>query len=124
MTFVDGIIIVDHNSDDDTGKILTELQKEYPSLLVNQLNPIEHIQSEVMINLVKIAANELEADLILPLDIDEFLIQKDTGTDCREILNKITDDVVSLDWVDHELVDPKHDRDKFLLSRLCNRSAI
>lgn len=122
MTFVDGIIIVDHNSDDDTGKILTELQKEYPSLIVDQLKTIEHIQSEVMTNLVKIAAHELGADLILPLDIDEFLIPKhDIG--CRSILEKIVDDVVALEWVDHELVNPEQGRDKFILSRLCNKSA-
>ena len=123
MTFVDGMIIVDHNSDDDTGKILTKLQKDYPLLLVDQLKTIEHVQSEVMTNLVKIAANELNADWILPFDIDEFLIPKVIGDDCRDIINKITDDVVSLDWVDHELVDTEHDMDKFLLSRLCNRSA-
>ncbi len=122
MTFVDGMIIVDHNSDDNTAKILAELQQEYPSLIVDQLKTIEHIQSEVMTNLVKIAANELGADWVLPLDIDEFLIPHN-GVDCRSILNKIKDDVISLDWVEHELVDTEHDRDVFLLNRLCNRSS-
>lgn len=122
MTFVDGIIVVDHNSDDDTGKILYELQKEYPSLIVDKITTIEHIQSEVMTNLVKIAANELGADWVLPLDIDEYLIPKD-GADCRSILSRITDDVISLNWIEHELVDTENDRDVFLLNRLCNRSS-
>ncbi|KHM52484.1 hypothetical protein NZ47_04625 [Anaerovibrio lipolyticus] len=122
MTFADGIIIVDHNSDDDTGKILAELQKEYPSLIVDQLKTIEHVQSEVMTNLVKIAANELGAGWVLPLDIDEYLIPRD-GADCRSLLNNITDDVISLNWIEHELVDMEHERDVFLLNRLCNRSS-
>ena len=122
MTFVDGMIIVDHNSDDNTGAILAELQNEYPSLIVDQLKTIEHVQSEVMTNLVKIAANELGADWVLPLDIDEYLIPKD-GADCRSILSSITDDVISLNWIEHELVDTEHDRDVFLLNRACNRSS-
>lgn len=122
MTFVDGIIVVEHNSDDDTGKILAELQKEYPSLIVDQLKTIEHVQSEVMTNLVKIAANELGADWVLPLDIDEYLIPKD-GADCRSLLSRITDDVISLNWIEHELVDTENNRDVFLLNRLCNRSS-
>lgn len=121
MTFVDGMIIVDHNSDDDTGIILDKLKEEYPSLIVDQLQNIEHAQSEVMTNLVKIAVNELGADWVLPLDIDEFLIPKD-GADCRSLLSKISDNVISLNWVEHELVDMEHDRDVFLLNRLCNRS--
>ena len=121
MTFVDGMIIVDHNSDDDTGKILGELQSEYPSLIVDQFSSIEYIQAEVMTNLVKVAANELDADWILPFDIDEFLIPRD-GADCRSIIGEITEDVISLNWMEHELVDTEHDRDVFLLNRLCNRS--
>lgn len=98
------------------------MQKEYPSLIVDQLKTIEHIQSEVMTNLVQIAANELGADWVLPLDIDEYLIPKD-GDDCRSILSRITDDVISLNWIEHELVDTENDRDVFLLNRLCNRSS-
>ncbi|WP_027407451.1 hypothetical protein [Anaerovibrio sp. RM50] len=74
-----------------------------------------------MTNLVKVAANELDADWILPFDIDEFLIPRD-GADCRSIIGEITEDVISLNWMEHELVDTEHDRDVFLLNRLCNRS--
>lgn len=124
MTFVDGMVIVDHNSDDDTGRILAELQKEYPALIVDQLKTTEYVQWEVMTNLVKIAANELEADWVLPLDIDEYLIPRD-GADCRSLLENIADDIdiISLNWIDHELVDMDHDRDIFLLSRSCKRSS-
>ena len=122
MTFVDGMIILDHNSDDNTGKILDKLKEEYPSLIIDKLDAIEHVQYEVMTNLVKIAANELQADWILPLDIDEFLIPKVVDDDCRSLFKKITHNVISLDWLDYELVEPEQNREKFLLNRNCNRS--
>lgn len=121
MTFVDGMIIVDHNSEDDTGKILNELKREYSSLVVEYLDTVEYAQYIVMTSLMDKAANEMGADWILPLDIDEYLIPKN-GVDCRSLIRGIKDNVVSVDWVDHELIDTEHDRDKFLLSRLCNRS--
>lgn len=121
MTFVDGMIILDHNSDDDTGFILAELQKEYPQLIVDKLETVEYVQSEMMTALVKIAANEMDADWILPFDIDEYLLPKD-GADCRSLLNNATDNVISLNWIDHELADATCDRDTFLLNRPCNRS--
>lgn len=122
MTFVDGMIILDHNSDDNTGKILDKLKEEYPSLIIDKLDAIEHVQYEVMTNLVKIAANELQAGWILPLDIDEFLIPKVVDDDCRSLFKKITHNVISLDWLDYELVEPEQNREKFLLNRNCNRS--
>lgn len=121
MTFVDGMVIVDHNSDDDTGKMLAALQEEYPSLIVEQLNSIEYTQSDVMTKLVNRAATEMGADWILPIDIDEYLIPNN-DTDCRSMLGRISDEVISLNWIDHELADTEHDRDVFLLSRSCNRA--
>ena len=122
MTFADGMIIVDHNSDDDTGNILNELQKEYPSLIIEKLYTIEHIQNEIMTNLVKIAASELGADWILPMDADEFLIPKDKDIDIRSFWGGMNHSVVYLDWIDYELVDPENDRDVFILNRQCNKS--
>lgn len=119
MTFVDGMIIVDHNSEDDTGGILNELKKEYPSLVVENLDIVEYAQYAIMTSLMHKAANEMGADWILPLDIDEYLITTN-GADCRSLIRDIKKNVVSVDWIDHELVDTEHDRDKFLLSRLCN----
>lgn len=87
MNFVGEMIIVDHNSDDNTSDILSELQKEYPSLIVDQLKNIEHVQSKVMTDLVNIAANELRADWVF-----------------------------SLNWIEHELVDMEHEKDIFLLN--------
>lgn len=121
MTFVDGMIIVDHNSEDDTGKILNELKREYSSLVVEYLDTVEYAQYIVMTSLMDKAANEMGADWILPLDVDEYLIPK-YGVDCRSLIREIKDNVVSVDWIDHELVDTEYDRDKFLLNSLCNRS--
>ena len=59
---------------------------------------------------------------IFKVHIDEYLIPRD-GADCRSLLNNITDDVISLNWIEHELVDMEHERDVFLLNRLCNRSS-
>lgn len=122
MTFADGMIIVDHNSDDDTGNILNELQKEYPSLIIEKSYTVEHIQNEIMTNLVKFAAIELQADWILPMDADEFLIPSNMGIDIRSLLSRMNYSVVSLNWIDYEFVDHKSDRDIFILNRPCNKS--
>lgn len=53
----------------------------------------------------------------------ELIISKTIGTDCRALLNKMIDDVASLELVDYELVNPEQERDEFLLGRLCNQSA-
>ena len=70
----DGMIILDNNSSDDTGKILDALKGEYPNLHVYDNHFESHHDITLEINyLLDLAVNEYEADMIVPLDADEFI---------------------------------------------------
>lgn len=74
LTFADRMIIADHQSTDRTRDILEQLQVEGLPIVIKSLHIARHAQSEVMTQLAQEAADAYEADLILPLDADEFLI--------------------------------------------------
>ena len=78
---------------------------------------MEQSQSEVMTDLARQAFLDEGADLILPLDADEFLISEE-GISCRARLEQLAvERVYSLDWVRYLLAEPEARQDSFLLSR-------
>lgn len=98
LSFCDVLLICDHHSSDLTGGILSQLQQEgLPLVVYHEENPA-YIQSEVMTNLAKAALDSYAADLLLPLDADEFLVPQHNG-DIRSILEALpTDSVYRLPW--------------------------
>ena len=90
--------------------------------MVQRFEDVEQSQSEVMTALARQAFLEEGADLVLPLDADEFLVSDD-GVSCRAVLEQFAvDRVYSLDWVRYLLAEPDAGQDVFLLSRPAWRS--
>ena len=104
-SFADRIYIVNHNSTDETRKILDELVQEGLPLKVENFYGAAQAQSEVMTELMRRAFGELY-DFVLPLDADEFLLS-DGEYDmnwCREALFTACtpDKIYQLPWVTYQ----------------------
>jgi len=122
LSFADQILIADHDSADATGEILAALQQEGLPLIVESVHIIEQAQAEVMTDLLGRAIGEYAADLVLPLDADEFLLSETAEISCRNILQQLdTRKVYGLPWVRYALEFPEQEQNEFLLTRSCAR---
>lgn len=98
LTFADKILIRDHMSSDKTGFILDKLVAEGLPLAVSTEKNPAHIQARVLTALFRQALAE-GADLVLPLDADEFLVGNTPQTSPRKVLQKLdTAKVYHLPW--------------------------
>ena len=92
LNFIDEMVIIEDYSNDETYNILKKLKDDEKlpiHIYRNSKKPIP--QKEVINNAFNIALNDFNADLIVPLDTDEFLVCKDGGNP-REILEKLPQD--------------------------------
>ena len=122
LTFADEILIADHASSDKTGEILRALQEEGVPLHIKRLFQVELAHAEVMNSLMWEAIEQHGADILLPMDADEFLVNTENGTSCRDILLGLDAmQVYKLEWRVYEPLYPHRDEDKFLLARPCRR---
>ena len=122
LTFADEIIIADHCSGDKTPEILAALQQEGLPIYCETYNRVELAHAEVMNELLQRAVREHGADLVLPIDGDEFLVNTDSAKSCREVLETLsTDGLYQLNWRTYEPLYPHEEEKRFLLSRPCRR---
>lgn len=118
LTFADEMIIVDHQSADDTVPILKKLKEEGLPIHLDEFDKAELPHGEIMTELSWRAVNELNADMVLPFDSDEFLISTVSGKTCREILEELhLDRIYEIHHWLYAFANPDKDRDKFTLSR-------
>ena len=92
VNIFDGMIILDNGSTDDTLKILKLLKSEGLPLFIILDQDKEYDQITKMNKLLSMAVNEYGADIIVPLDADEFLISS-IGGNPRKILEKMEDSI-------------------------------
>ena len=122
LTFADEIIVADHMSNDRTREILASLLQEGLPLTIHDLHEVELAHGLVMTKLMWEAIEEHGADIVLPADADEFLVNTETEESCRSILGHLdTGRVHLLEW---RLYEPKHQHEgeeEFLLTRPCKR---
>lgn len=98
LGFADLLIVADHKSTDQTRGILEKLCDEGLPLFVEDVRTATYEQADVMTHLLWEAADAYEADLVVPLDADEFLVPTG-GASCRAVLEQLpTDDVRSVHW--------------------------
>lgn len=79
LTFADRMIIADHQSTDRTRDILGQLQAEGLPIVIETIYTARYAQAEVTTRLMHEAADVYDADLILPLDADEFIVPRGGG---------------------------------------------
>jgi SAM-dependent methyltransferase len=80
LHFLDWLIILDNNSQDDTRDIIAALAYELGRVIVADVPEAGYSQSERMTALLQAAQSAFFADYVLPLDADEFLLADDIDT--------------------------------------------
>ncbi len=88
LNILDGMIILDNNSTDSTLNIIKCLKDEGCPVFYIEDKDIKFQQDKKMSKLLKIAVDEFDADIIITLDADEFIISNDHGNP-RTILEKL-----------------------------------
>lgn len=122
ISFVDQMLIADHSSTDKTPEILRQLQAEGLPLRVRRVYAAGYVQVETMNALLREAAMEEWADIVLPLDADEFLIADEGAMSCRAIVQGLDSNrIYRLPWRLYEPVYPHEEEARFLLARPLRR---
>ena len=73
LSVLDGLVIVDHASSDATGRILAALGRERLPIVVKRSEHPGYVQAELMTGITREAFALGRADVVFPLDADEFL---------------------------------------------------
>jgi len=92
MRFSDYVVVFNHNSTDGTQDILEALVKEYGDKIIiypEVMDTAMTINREMFNHMIGYAFHELEADMVLPLDSDEFPVLLTEG-DIRAYLEKLS----------------------------------
>lgn len=125
LAVADAVYIVDHASVDGTSDILAALADEGLPLAVTRFDGVAQIQAEVQTALMQQAFAD-GADLVVPLDADEFLWPEAGRTlaDIRDVLRALpTDRVYDLARWNCTLVHPDKEEDLLLPVRDARRAA-
>lgn len=102
LTFCDEMLICDDRSTDNTREIIENMQKEGLNIHLHS-NVIDHgyYQMNLTNSLISHAVSSYGADIVLPLDADEFLLPKpNCDVNTREILESLDSTrTYSAEWV-------------------------
>lgn len=122
LSFADEMIVVDHMSSDKTGEILGKLVDEGLPISVRTCYQAGLVHAEVMNSLLADAVNDHGADIVLPMDADEFLVNTETTEPVRDILMRLDPGVLyRLSWRVYEPSNQHEGEESFLLSRPARR---
>lgn len=121
----DVLLVANHMSTDKTRSILESLQSEGLPIKIHDLHENTYDHAKVLTEFLYRAIDEESADLVIPLDADEFLIKPDgNADDARKYFQQLDPEKsYQMKWVFYELEEPEKDQDKFILSRPCRRES-
>ena len=92
ITFSDKIIVFNHHSTDRTLKIIHQLQTEFKARII-LFNPSfdtqEYAQAKITNAMIEQAFNGFNADIVMPLDADEFPYLQNKKISMREYLSTL-----------------------------------
>lgn len=97
-TYLDGMMIINHNSGDGTGKIVEKLIKENYNIYYIEWDKLMHQQGEVLTKFIYELIEEKNPDLIIPIDADEFLVSYNNENPRGELEKLDLDYVHYIDW--------------------------
>ena len=126
LSFADEILIADNGSFDGTQEILCRLQEEKLPVHWERLPyRAEFDHAGMMLSLVREAVERYQADIVLPLDIDEFLVSTENGVSIRNVLQKLErEKVYHVHMYQYALLSPYTDSTQFLLGQPCVREPL
>lgn len=119
----DVFYIIDHASTDATAEILEHLRAEGLPLVLSRYDGVAQVQAELLTGQMAQAFAD-GADIVLPLDADEFLWPEAGRSlaDCRKALQSFPLQAVgSWSWVPCELLHPEEGQDVLLSRRPARR---
>lgn len=119
LSYADILLAAEHQSTDDTRKILESMVAEGLPIKLYDCHEVGHAQKEVMNDLLYKAFQDEGADIVIPADADEFLLTADGNSrHLRELLEALPLNAsYTVPMVNFTLVNEDQDCDKFLLSR-------
>ena len=118
INIFDEMLILDNGSTDDTPKILKQLQNEGLSVVIIKDEYREFEQADKMNMLLKKAVDGFMADIVVPLDADEFLISS-SGGNPRVILELMDIETFYLaKWKTYVPDFSKNEHKKFIPSKM------
>ena len=118
LKIADLLIVTDHNSTDKTRSILESLRSEGLPIIIQTFDKIELLHEEVINSMIE-QAIKLGADIVIPIDADEFIIKTDGNVDdVRRIFQNLdSNECYLMSWLNFALIEPEKDQEKFTLSR-------
>ena len=122
LTYADEMLVVDHAAADSTGDILRALKNEGLPVHIERYEAAELRHDEILTALMHRAFEAHGADIVVPVDADEFLVTEEAAKPCRAILLRLRTDMTFYAWHwMYELAEPEKDADTFLLARPLKR---
>lgn len=123
LNIADVILISDHNSCDSTRNIIESIRDEGLPIHIFQENSSEHQQAKVMTNLMHKAVHEHNADIIIPLDADEFIVPVEPDHNFKSTLQSLSiDTLYAIKSIIYFPCDSINNNDPFLPWRLFYKS--
>jgi len=118
INIFDGMIILDNGSHDDTLNILRLLENEGFSLYIFEDENHEFDQFNKRNQLLSKVINEFKADIIVPLDADEFIISTNNHNP-RKIIENIGSNILCLvKWKTYVPDFNKNNNNKFIPAKI------